>query len=82
MPLYCTMVNACERIGSCPIRSYRPQTWGRNRSLLRKRRKDQLRRGRAAELPGGKSFFAAYPTHCITLGARPDRHRGRAFVAR
>jgi hypothetical protein len=30
MPLYCTMVNACERIGSCPIPWYRPQTWGRN----------------------------------------------------
>ena len=29
MPLYCTMVNGCERIGSYPIRSYRQQTWGR-----------------------------------------------------
>ena len=29
MSLYCTMVNGCERIGSYPIRSYRPQTWGR-----------------------------------------------------
>jgi thiamine pyrophosphate-dependent acetolactate synthase large subunit-like protein len=30
MPLYCTMVNACERVGSCPIRWYKPQPWGRN----------------------------------------------------
>ena len=30
MPLYCTMVNACGRIGGYPIRSYRPQAVGRN----------------------------------------------------
>jgi hypothetical protein len=30
MPLYCTMVNACGRIGGYPIPSYRPQAVGRN----------------------------------------------------
>ena len=30
MPLHCTMVNACGRIGGYPIPSYRPQAVGRN----------------------------------------------------
>jgi hypothetical protein len=52
MPLYCTMVNACERIGSYPIRSYGPQAWGRNRILLRKRRDDKLRQKSLSRLGG------------------------------